>query len=69
MSAPDAVSPWKTVAQVAAHVQTGRKAIYRAIKRGDLRAARIGSRGDLRVHETWIDEWLLRTATPIEVRR
>jgi excisionase family DNA binding protein len=62
------LTPWKTVPQVAAIVQVGTRQVYRAIHRGDLRAAKIGARGDLRIHESWISEWLERLATPVEVR-
>ena len=28
-----------------------------------------GKSGAIRIHETWIDEWLERAATPVEIRR
>lgn len=64
--APD--TPWKTVKQQADRVQTGTKLLYREVKAGRLRAARVGGRRELRIRDEWIDEWLERTATPVEVR-
>lgn len=62
-----AVTPWKTVKQAAARAQTGPKTIYREIRSARLRAAVIGNRRDYRIHESWIDEWLERSAKPVEV--
>jgi excisionase family DNA binding protein len=58
---------WLTVAESAAIAKCGKKLVYREIKAGRLRAARIGNRRDLRIHRTWIDDWLERSATPIIV--
>lgn len=66
--APDAVSPWLTLGQAAEIAQCGTRLLRREIKAGRLRAARIGLRRDIRIHETWITEWLERCATPVEVR-
>jgi excisionase family DNA binding protein len=43
--------------------------LYREIKAGRLRSARIGARRDIRIHRDWIDEWLIAASTPMEVRR
>ncbi len=40
-----------------------RKALYRAVASGRLRAARIGTGRSLLFCEPWIDEWLRATAT------
>jgi hypothetical protein len=45
------------------------KLLYREIRAGRLRAVTIGNRRDLRIHRTWIDDWLTAAATPKEVRR
>lgn len=60
-------SPWRTAAQAAARAKVGVKQIYRAAKEGQLRVARVGGRRDIRVKDEWIDEWLERTAEPVEV--
>lgn len=63
-------SPWKTTVEASRRARCGLKLIYRAIARGDLRAARLGGRrGAIRIHETWIDAWIEGSARPIEVRR
>lgn len=54
---------WLTVREAAAHARCGPKSIYRAVRSGQLRAARIGGRRELRFLESWIDEWLLRDMT------
>jgi excisionase family DNA binding protein len=69
MAAPDVATPWLTIDQCAHVVQCGRKLLYRAVKRGDLRAARIGARRDIRVHRDWLDEYLTRLSEPRELRR
>lgn len=63
-------SDWLTVKDTGADVKCGVKLVYRAVKRGDLRAARLGgAHGALRIHRDWVREWLERCATPVEVRR
>ena len=58
---------WLTTEQAAARAQVGPKLVYREVKAGRLRAARVGGRRDLRFLASWIDEWLTRCATPIEI--
>ncbi len=60
-------SDWLTIKESCPVAKCGPKLIYREIKAGRLRAARIGGRRDLRIHRSWIDEWLMRCATPIEI--
>jgi excisionase family DNA binding protein len=55
---PIVVGPWRTAKQAAAYAQVGTKLIYRAVARGDLRAARIDARRTLRFKTEWIDQWL-----------
>jgi len=63
-------SAWLTVEEARHEVKVGVKLLYRAIQRGDLRAARLGGRsGAIRIHRTWITEWLERSAQPIEIGR
>lgn len=63
-------SPWLTVEEAKSEVKVGAKLIYRAVKRGDLRAARLGGRsGAIRIHRAWITEWMERSAQPLEIGR
>jgi excisionase family DNA binding protein len=63
-------SPWLTVEESRHLAKCGAKLIYREIKAGRLRAARLGGRsGAIRIHRTWITEWLEFSAAPIEMRR
>ena len=66
MNSPE--TPWRTADQAAGRAQVGVKCIYAEVKAGRLRAARIGGRRELRFLDAWVDEWLERTAEPIEVR-
>ena len=63
-----ASSPWLTAKQAAAYCQTGPRVIYRAAASGQLRAARVGGRRDLRLREDWLDTWLEQTASPADSR-
>jgi excisionase family DNA binding protein len=59
---------WLTVEGVASHVQCGPKVVYRAVKNGKLRAARIDGRGDLRFKLEWVDAWV-ESLAPVELPR
>jgi excisionase family DNA binding protein len=58
----DTASDWFTVHEAAAQIKGGKRSLYRAIVRGDLRAARINERGDLRIARAWLFDWLERRA-------
>ena len=62
-------SPWLTVDEARTVAKVGSKTIYREIRAGRLRAARIGGRRDIRVHRDWLSAWLEASAAPVEVRR
>ena len=55
------VSPWLTIKQGAKWAQCGRRQLSEAVQRGELRAVRVGGRGELRFRIEWIDTWLERT--------
>lgn len=65
----EGATDWLTVQQARQVAQCGAKVIYREVKAGRLRAARIGNRRDLRIRREWIDTWLEASATPVEVYR
>jgi excisionase family DNA binding protein len=50
---------WLKVREAADRARCGPKTIYRAVRSGHLRAARIGGRRELRLLDSWIDGWLL----------
>jgi excisionase family DNA binding protein len=54
-------SPWLTVRQGATWAHCGRRQLYEAVQRGELRAVRVGGRGELRFRPEWIDAWLEST--------
>jgi excisionase family DNA binding protein len=54
-------SPWLTVKEAAARAKFGEGAIYAAVRRGKLKAVRVGTA--LRIHVTWLDAWLDAGAT------
>lgn len=60
---------WLTVKQAAARMQVGPRLVYRSVASGRLRAARIGNRRDLRFLAAWVDEFLIASSEPIEVKR
>ena len=55
---------WWTVDQAAAHAKCGKAIIYAEVRRGKLRAARLGGRRELRFLPAWVDAWLLAASTP-----
>lgn len=57
-----AITDWLTIPEAAALLRTGKRSLYRAVKRGDLRAAEVNERGDLRIARTWLTDWLERRA-------
>jgi excisionase family DNA binding protein len=59
---------WKTVAQAADHANVGPRTIYNEIKAGRLRAARVGGRREYRLLDSWVNDWLIQSATPVVVR-
>jgi excisionase family DNA binding protein len=50
---------WLKVREAADRARCGPKTIYRAVRSGHLRAARIGGRRELRFLDGWIDRWIL----------
>lgn len=56
-------SPWLTVDEAAHRARCGVKTIYREVRAGRLRAARVGGRRELRLLSTWVDEWLVQSTT------
>ena len=59
-------SPWLTSQEGAERARGGVKLIYREVKAGRLRSARIGGRRELRFLAEWIDDWLIATSTAPE---
>ena len=55
-------TPWIDVNEAASRARCGVKLLYREIRAGRLKAARVGGRRELRLLPEWIDEWL-RAAT------
>ncbi len=65
----DASDKWVALDEGARHAGVSTATLRRAIRRGELRHARVSNRKILRLRLGWIDEWLLATTTPVEVRR
>lgn len=59
-------SPWLMPGEAARRARCGVKIIYREVRAGRLRAARIGGRRELRLKPEWVDEWLVTTTAPTE---
>ena len=56
---------WMTTAEIAKYAKVGIKTIYKEIRAGRLRVARVGGRREYRGTEDWTDEWLEESATPV----
>ena len=62
------LSPWLTASELAGYTRVGIKTIYKEAKSGRLRSAVVGGRKALRFRTEWGDEFLERTASPVEVK-
>ena len=51
---------WWTARRAAAHIGAGTKEIYKAVRKGKLKAVRLNDRGDIRTTREWVDEWMER---------
>ncbi|MCX6544421.1 MAG: helix-turn-helix domain-containing protein [Acidobacteria bacterium] len=61
---------WLTVAEVAALVRLSTQILRREARAGRLPHARIGgARGPIRIHDSWVRQWLEASATPVEMTR
>lgn len=71
--APVPAPDWRDVRGWARVLDIGQKSLYAAVDRGDLKAAVINARGDLRISRQWIDEWLAsrvgQTVAPVHPKR
>lgn len=65
---PNPETTWLTVKGAADRALCGTQLIYREVKAGRLRAARIGGRRELRLKPAWVDEWLEKASTVVEVQ-
>ena len=63
------IDPWLTLQQGAIRLQLHEATLRRAVKRGQLRAARVGGRKSIRLRASWLDAWLESSITPIEAKR
>jgi excisionase family DNA binding protein len=57
------MSQWITAKQAAEQAQCGIQAIYLAVKRRKLRAAKVNGQRSYRFLREWVDEWLRNSAT------
>lgn len=51
---------WFSVPRLAQHLGTGPRTIYNAVLAGELRAAKVNGRGDIRIHRTWAMTWMAK---------
>ena len=51
-------SRWWTARRAAAYIGAGTKEIYKAVRKGKLKAVRLNERGDIRTTREWVDEWM-----------
>jgi excisionase family DNA binding protein len=66
-AAPVLSTPWLTVREAAARAKCGDRSIYKGVRSGKLRAARLGGRRELRLLPEWVDAWLIATCAPVVV--
>lgn len=56
------VTTWLTVREAAAYSKCATKTLYRAIRQGGLKAARVGGRRKIVLKREWIDAYLEASA-------
>lgn len=56
---------WLVTTEAAARARVGVKTVFREVRAGRLKAARVGGRRELRFRPSWIDEWLEARSTPV----
>jgi excisionase family DNA binding protein len=66
---PTADDPWLTLQSAAARVAVHEATLRREIKARRLRFAKVGGRKAIRIRTSWLDTWLERESTPIEVTK
>lgn len=60
---------WLTLRHAAARAAVSEGTLKREVRRGRIRAARVGGRRSLRFRPSWVDMWLEATSTPVEIPR
>ena len=58
---------WLTADEAAEYLRTGAKLVYREVRAGRLRGARVGGRRELRFKRQWCDDFFEATAKPVIV--
>jgi excisionase family DNA binding protein len=51
-------SPWMDARRGASYARVSRKLLYRAIRGGKLKAARVGGRREVRLRKEWLDQFI-----------
>ncbi|MGD9902818.1 MAG: helix-turn-helix domain-containing protein [Vicinamibacterales bacterium] len=54
----DPTSPWLDASEGAIYARVSKKLLYRAIRSGRLRAARVGGRRQVRLRREWLDAFI-----------
>lgn len=57
-------SKWWDVTTAAAYLGIGRRSVYAAANKGDLRVVRLFARGEIRTTAEWCDAFMIARATP-----
>jgi hypothetical protein len=72
-AAPIVGSPWLKIEapfdalDAVRYSRHGRRLLYNAINRGELRAVRLGGRGKFLTTAPWLDEWLTAASVPVPI--
>ena len=65
----DVATPWLDLTESSTYAKRGKRSLRRAVNNGELRAARVGGRGQLLFRREWLDDWLEMQAKPVMVPR
>lgn len=62
-------SPWLNAERAAEYVGMSRRFVYEEVRRGRMRAAKLGGRGEIVTRKEWLDEYIVNRAKPIELKK
>ncbi len=61
------LSPWLTAAEAGEYLKRSKRYIHAEIKKGRIRAARVGGKKEILTRREWLDQFIEDEAAPVMV--